>query len=1009
VSVIERVHTGQGNALELHDTQTTYQPTGEATVIRRTRGQGDDVVRWMQYDTLGRMVLNVEPNTSVGFTPIVGNTAGLLAWRYAYNDNGDLVGTSDARGCGANFAYDAGGRILAEDYSPCLASQPPYSAPNLMTGDGTEAFYWYDTPDPTVGSVPPEDPDPSGNVDVQGCFVQAALLPGRVASISDRASKTIMGYDGRGRTSCMAKKAAAPGTPSDTLASRYAKTWYAQTLTFDALDRPVTATTGAKVVLDPQNQSFVTTSYSRRGVVDKVTSGYGALVTSITRAADGPVNSITYGDLASTSTAFTYDVRRRVSTVQTMRGPPATWPTSSASESSVYQHTLEDALFHYDLVDNPTEIDDLRTASEWPAGAQPVTRTVTYDDLYRATAMGYSTGGAPDTWIDPFQAEDTAQTSDPRLAKPSPHVSFTNRVQSQTVAYDWLGNTAQSGDDVGGFYDRSLGTITNAGAGAGPYQLTTAAGGSSPRQGTLATTYDGAGNLAGMTVSRWGAPCVPANASCSARYVYDWDEVGRLVRARRWDGGEGLGTVSDPVPTFIPDVDLSYAYNASDDRTLKTAVDTSGNEVTTVYLYSALELRRAAWTGTDYDDSPETEVPYLFAHNVRLARVHYATVDPTLNASGTTHVLLELADHLGSTTIALDQATGELVERGTYEGFGAADSDYRPAGWGSFREDYRFTGKEEDVEVGLDYFGKRFYAPLLGRWISADPLAVHSPGKGDLNVYAYVHGRVLVAADPTGLDEQIPGGAAPGPTGGRIDETVTPADTPQDVANAAQEAKEAAAPLMQSPAAKTVAAYAQTAAVNVMAGACFVSLCSDRATAGFRVDGPPFKLTEFPLEPPPADSFAGRVDRRLAELHRQMPFGLPVLAMTPATLALPTELSEPAPPRRAESVSAYEVGTYDALRTRSVVGDKLDLHHAGQAHAMELTVPDYSRATGPAIALPEGEHGELPTLRGAVDMSPRSLLARDIWNLRLYTNTPNSSLLQLIELNKTMYPEAFAR
>jgi hypothetical protein len=38
-------------------------------------------------------------------------------------------------------------------------------------------------------------------------------------------------------------------------------------------------------------------------------------------------------------------------------------------------------------------------------------------------------------------------------------------------------------------------------------------------------------------------------------------------------------------------------------------------------------------------------------------------------------------------------------------------------------------------------------------------------------------------------------------------------------------------------------------------------------------------------------------------------------------------------------------------------------------------------------------------------MSPRSLLARDIWNLRRYTNTPNSSLQQLIELNKTMYPE----
>ena len=63
-----------------------------------------------------------------------------------------------------------------------------------------------------------------------------------------------------------------------------------------------------------------------------------------------------------------------------------------------------------------------------------------------------------------------------------------------------------------------------------------------------------------------------------------------------------------------------------------------------------------------------------------------------------------------------------------------------------------FTGKEEDVEVGLQYFGKRYLNPLLGRWVSADPLAVHAPGEADLNVYAYVSGSVLRNVDPLGLD-----------------------------------------------------------------------------------------------------------------------------------------------------------------------------------------------------------------------------------------------------------------
>jgi hypothetical protein len=43
----------------------------------------------------------------------------------------------------------------------------------------------------------------------------------------------------------------------------------------------------------------------------------------------------------------------------------------------------------------------------------------------------------------------------------------------------------------------------------------------------------------------------------------------------------------------------------------------------------------------------------------------------------------------------------------------------------------------------------------LGAWISPDPLAVHAPGKADLNLYAYVHGRVLSAVDPVGLDYKV--------------------------------------------------------------------------------------------------------------------------------------------------------------------------------------------------------------------------------------------------------------
>ena len=167
-----------------------------------------------------------------------------------------------------------------------------------------------------------------------------------------------------------------------------------------------------------------------------------------------------------------------------------------------------------------------------------------------------------------------------------------------------------------------------------------------------------------------------------------------------------------------------------------------------VFPYPSLELRRAEYdtveSPEDFEQTAQTEVAYLFAHGVRLARLHYDDNGAPEVGGAKLHVLFELGDHLGSSSKVLDKATSELVEASSYMGYGQADSDYRPARWKSFREDYRFTGKEEDSEVGLTYFGKRFLSSALGRWASADPLAVHGMG-ADLNVHGYVSGSVLRA------------------------------------------------------------------------------------------------------------------------------------------------------------------------------------------------------------------------------------------------------------------------
>src|SRR5487761_1967922 len=57
----------------------------------------------------------------------------------------------------------------------------------------------------------------------------------------------------------------------------------------------------------------------------------------------------------------------------------------------------------------------------------------------------------------------------------------------------------------------------------------------------------------------------------------------------------------------------------------------------------------------------------------------------------------------------------------------------------------RYTGKERDTESGLDYFGARYYASYMGRWMTPDwaekPEAVPYSSLDNpqsLNLYGYV-------------------------------------------------------------------------------------------------------------------------------------------------------------------------------------------------------------------------------------------------------------------------------
>jgi RHS repeat-associated protein len=71
--------------------------------------------------------------------------------------------------------------------------------------------------------------------------------------------------------------------------------------------------------------------------------------------------------------------------------------------------------------------------------------------------------------------------------------------------------------------------------------------------------------------------------------------------------------------------------------------------------------------------------------------------------------------------------------------------------------EHHFTGKERDAESGNDYFGARYYASSMGRWLSPDWSAKAEPvpyAKLDdpqtLNLYSYVRNNPMIRFDPDG-------------------------------------------------------------------------------------------------------------------------------------------------------------------------------------------------------------------------------------------------------------------
>jgi RHS repeat-associated protein len=280
---------------------------------------------------------------------------------------------------------------------------------------------------------------------------------------------------------------------------------------------------------------------------------------------------------------------------------------------------------------------------------------------------------------------------------PAPWTTLPN--YSQNFTYDNL-NRLTSASDSGG-WSKVLGTISTAmagwraGRGRGWMWWRRPAGGSFNTKNQIGSSpYDAAGNMLAL---------LPGGAM---RFSYDAEN--RQLSETNTSG-----------------LSATYYYDGDGQRIQKAW----NNGQTIVYVYDALGKLAAEYDLRNSGPPPCTTCYLSY-------------------------------DHLGSLRMVTDQ-NANVVARHDYIPFGEEIPGGIAGRSGQFGASdsvsQRFTGKERDTETSLDYFGARYYAAGMGRFMGADPggIGAEASDPQSWNAYGYAGNDPLNQTDPDGLDYHV--------------------------------------------------------------------------------------------------------------------------------------------------------------------------------------------------------------------------------------------------------------
>ncbi len=98
-------------------------------------------------------------------------------------------------------------------------------------------------------------------------------------------------------------------------------------------------------------------------------------------------------------------------------------------------------------------------------------------------------------------------------------------------------------------------------------------------------------------------------------------------------------------------------------------------------------------------------------------------------------------DALGS-VVAITNSAGAVVERNAYEPYGEDLT--------GIKDGPGYTGHVSDAVTGLNYMQQRYYDPMLGRFLSTDPIAAYTNPTAAFNRYWYANNNPFRFTDSDG-------------------------------------------------------------------------------------------------------------------------------------------------------------------------------------------------------------------------------------------------------------------